>query len=197
MTIYIITILFSMITISTINIFLFNFSFNNYATWTFIAVLLSTIAIIIIDGILALIIHSFPDKWFNKNKKCFFVHKNERYFYEKLHIKSWKDKIPELGKLGGFKKNKMNHPNNLEYLKKFIIENNKGVTIHLTGAFFGFLVIFILPLRYAFRIGFWIACVNGILNLLPTFVLRYNNYKLNIVIKRAEKYSASDEIILT
>jgi len=51
----------------------------------------------------------------------------------------------------------------------------------------GFLVIFILPLKYALRIGLPVAIVGFVLNLLPVFILRYNLPKLAIAYKRAKR----------
>ena len=42
-----------------------------------------------------------------------------------LSGKNWKDKVAELGFLGGFRKNKINDPANPDYLTTFLMESNK------------------------------------------------------------------------
>ena len=37
--------------------------------------------------------------------------------YNKLKVKKWKDKIPEIGHFTGFRKNKISDPKNPEYIK--------------------------------------------------------------------------------
>ena len=173
--------------ISVLNIFLGSFAFDYSAIWIICAVVLSVIAEIAIQGIIATIVKHMPNKWFAHDKKLFKISKKERNFYEKLKIRSWKDKVWELGALGGFRKNKIADPNNPEYLLQFVVESNKGVTDHVVGIVFGFLVIFILPLKYALVIGFPVALVNMLLCTLPTMILRYNIPKLMVAYERARR----------
>ena len=128
--------------ISGLNIGLQDFSFNHSALWVICAVVLSTILEIAIQGVIATIVRYLPNKWFNHERKIFKVSKKERNFYEKLKIRSWKDRVLELGALGGFRKNKLADKNNPEYLLQFVVESNKGIVDHFVGIFFGFLVIF-------------------------------------------------------
>lgn len=179
--------------IALLNILLGTYSFDNSAIWVSLAVVIGIVFEFAIDGLFAGIIHSFPNKWFEKDKKCFQVSKNERKFYEKLKIKSWKDKVFELGALGGFRKNKIKDPNSPEYLNLFLIESNKGIIVHIAGVIVGFLVMFILPLKYAWRIGFPIAMVNMFLNILPIMILRYNIPKLQVAYERARRQKERDE----
>ena len=137
-----------------------------------------------IDGIFALLVHWLPKKWFTKDKKCFYVSKKLQKFYDKLKIRKWKDKVWELGGLGGFRKNKIYDPNNPEYIDEFIMESNKGIVVHRLSYFAGYLAIFLFPLKYALVIGVPIATINLILNILPTMILQYNIPKLLVVHKR-------------
>ncbi len=148
-----------------------------------LASVISTVAVIIIDAVLAFIIRRLPEKWFDENKTFYSATKKLCIFYEKLGIKKWKDKIPELGGFTSFHKNKLLDPKNNEYIKRFILECNYGVVIHFSSVFLGFLVVFIYPLKYAFMFGIPVSLVNGILNLLPYFILRYNLYKLHVLYK--------------
>lgn len=153
--------------------------------WFFVlAVVVSVVYQIAIDGLFALICNQIPPKWV-KDKKFFEVSKKEQRFYEKLGIKKWKDKVLELGSLGGFSKSKINDPNNPEYAERFLIESYKGEIDHILGMIMGFTVIFIFPLKYAWMVGVPVAVVNVFLNLLSTMILRYNTPKLKVLHKRA------------
>ena len=63
----------------------------------------------------------------------------------------------------------------------------------MLGVFAGFLVIFILPLKYALRIGVPVACVSALLCILPTMILRYNIPKLMVAYERAKRTIALKE----
>ncbi len=149
-----------------------------------IATALTTAFQFLVDGIFAIIIAKMPDKYFSADKTHFDPSPHCRKFYEKLQIRKWKDKVWELGGLGGFRKNKINEPNNPAYIEQFIIESNKGIVTHRIGYFVGFLGILILPFRYALTIGLPVALVNLFLNILPTMILRYNLPRLRALHKR-------------
>lgn len=149
--------------------------------------ILGVIIEIAIEGLVAFIVHSLPDRLFGKDKKIFAVSKKERKFYDKLHIKSWKDKVWELGALGGFRKNKLNDPSSSMYLERFIIESNKGFMGHFLGIFFGFLILLYPHPKFFLCLGLPIAIVNLFLNSLSSMILRYNIPKLIIAYERAKK----------
>lgn len=169
------------------NIFLGTESFGNYELWIATAVTLSVIIEIAISALGNFVCLKLPERMFSSEKKFFQVSKREQRFYEKIGIKSWKDKVWELGGLGGFRKNKLKDAGSSTYLHRFIIESNRGLAGHVINIFTGFLVILILPLKYAWRIGFPVACVGALLNILPSLVLRYNLPKLHIAHKRATR----------
>jgi hypothetical protein len=179
----------SIILISMGIIMLFNCLFGGYVfdyniLWVIISTTMCVIVEIALQGLVAFVIHSCPDKWFI-NKKIFNVSNGERKFYDRLKIKKWKDKVFELGALGGFRKNKIKHPSDVDYLKLFIIESNKGIFIHIFGAIVGAAVLFVLPFQYIFRITLYVWLVGAFLAILPIFVLRYNMPKLQAGYKRA------------
>ncbi len=157
----------------------------NVSPWFFVVmVIFSTIYQVLIDGLFAFLCNQIPAKWL-KNKKFFEVSKKEQKFYEKLGIRAWKDKVLELGGMGGFSKSKIDDPNNPEYIEKFLIESYKGEIDHISGMIAGFSVIFIIPLKYAWFIGVPVAIVNVVVNLMSTMILRYNTPKLKTLHKRA------------
>jgi hypothetical protein len=139
---------------------------------------------VLVDGLFAIICNHIPAKWL-KDKKFFNVSKREQKFYEKLGIRVWKDKVLELGGMGGFSKSKVEDPNSPEYIEKFLIESYKGEVDHIVGMFAGFTVIFIFPLKYALFVGVPVAVVNVFVNLMSTMILRYNTPKLKTLHKRA------------
>lgn len=137
---------------------------------------------IIIDGLFASIVNKvFPSKWFNENNPHFKVSKKQQRFYDKLKIKKWKDLLPELGGLGGFSKSKLKDSSDPEYIRQFIIENNKGVITHIDGMIFGFLLVALFPFRFALMITIPVSIVNFVLNIFPTMALKYNTPKLQII----------------
>ena len=153
--------------------------------WFFVVmVIVSTIYQVAVDGLFAFLCNHIPASWL-KNRKFFEVSKREQKFYEKLGIRSWKDKVLELGGMGGFSKSKIDDPNSPEYIEKFLIESYKGDIDHISGMIAGFSVIFILPLKYAWFIGVPVAIVNVVVNMMSTMILRYNTPKLKTLHKRA------------
>lgn len=172
--------------IAVLNIFCNPMVINYSWWWVVLATVLSVIIEIAIDGIFAGLVHAIPDKYFDPNKKVFEVSKKERKFYEKLKIKSWKDKVWDLGALGGFKKSKLVNPNSTEYIFKFLVEANIGQVVHIVDMIVGFGVMLILPYNFCLTIGLPVALVGFLLNLLPLMVLRYNVPKLKVAYKRAK-----------
>ncbi len=187
MVLYIFAIIFAMAIISGLNIWLGTSVFGYTPGFVILAVVATTIFQIAIDGLVAFIISKFPAKWFDEKNKHFNVSKRSIKFYEAIKIRKWKDKVIELGVLSGFRKNKFNSPDDPEYVRRFIVESNKGIVEHRLGYFAGFLGIFLFPLKYALVIGVPVAVVNVILSALPTMILRYNIPKLTTVLKRLER----------
>ncbi len=171
------------ISIATVIIILANFfgggdlALNNLL-WLSINTVVGVIAIIAWDGLMAFLIRRLlPMSWFTPEKKLFQVSKKERKLYLSMKIKAWKDKIPELGGFTSFHKNQLSSTNDKEYLKRFIIESNYGVVIHVENAVLGFLI-FLIPMCSAPSIWVPIFAVNFVLSMLPVFVLRYVTYTL-------------------
>lgn len=186
MALYLSIVFVAMTIICVVNIFTYNLD----AVWVIGAVAISVVVEIAISGLGSLLCSKSPESWFSPEKKLFKVSKKEQRFYEKIGIKSWKDRVLELGGLGGFRKNKINDASSPEYLHRFIMESNKGMVGHIINMFTGFLVVLILPLGFAWQIGVPVAIVGSVLNLLPILVLRYNLPKLKIAYKRASRLEA-------
>lgn len=193
MILYLSIVFVSMIIISVLNIWLGTPVFGYSPWWVIAMVSIAVVFEIAVDGIFAKLVNISPNKWFTHDKKIFKVSKRERNFYEKIKIRFWKDKVLELGALGGFSKKKLADPNNPEYLLTFLMESNKGVVVHIGGMILGFLAMLIFPLKYAFVIGLPVAMVNVLLNLMSTMVLRYNIPKLLVAYERVKRTKALAE----
>ena len=151
------------------------------------AVLINVVAVIAVDGLFAFLIRSLPEKWFGHERRFFQVSAKEKKFYEKLKIRKWKDKVPELGQFTNFHKNKVAEPRNNVYLERYMLEAAYGEVIHLAGCFLGFVIIFFYPLKYWLCFGFPVAVINLIMNILPYFILRYNFYKMKVLYRSNER----------
>lgn len=182
---YFIIISLSKTTIFIINYFLLK-SITNYSIMEIIELIFKAfLLLILIDALVAIIIHSLPEKYFNYNSKKYEVSKKERKFLEKLKIKKWKDKIPETGQLCNFKKDKIYNITDTHYLEKFLIETCYAETLHFWSAILGFLVIFIVDFKFFYFIALPEAIVNFILQVLPMLVQRYTRVRLKPVLIRA------------
>lgn len=173
----------AMLVISVFNVLL------ETATWYYIivAVVWCTALQFALDGLIAIAINKMPDRWFGVNNRLYYVTQKEKALYKKLKVRLWKDKIWELGGLGGFSKKKLREPDDPKYLEKFIIECNKGVLTHRLSYPIGFLAMLTLSSPCAFTIALPVAVVNLFLNILPTMALRYNTPMLKSILARMER----------
>lgn len=151
---------------------------------TLVLILGAVVAVIAVDGLFAYIVHKMPESWFSIDKKFYSVSNGERKFYEKIQIKKWKDKILELGGLGGFSKKNIQSNPDKAYFERFLIESNKGVITHIIGAFAGFMIILFFPTNCILYITLPVSIINFFMNLPSLFILRYNTPKLMVCYKR-------------
>lgn len=146
---------------------------------------LCTVYVIAIDGATAGLVRLLPAKYFSHENKLYCVGRREKLFYEKLKIRKWKDHVPDLGQATGFRKNKITDPKNPAYLERFLLEMAYGEMGHTVSVLTGALVIIpIFPFVGWVQIAACVSFVSAVLNVLPVFVLRYNSYKLKILLKR-------------
>ena len=179
----------AMLVISVINVLL------KTAAWYYIiiAVIWCTALQFALDGLIAIAINKMPDRWFGVNNRLYHVTQKEKTLYKKLKVRLWKDKIWELGGLGGFSKKELKEPDNPKYIEKFIIECNKGVLTHRLSYPIGFLAMFTLSGTCIFTIALPVAIVNLFLNILPTIVLRYNTPMLKSILARMQRKSKAKQ----
>ncbi len=151
-------------------------------------ILLAIVLSIIIDGICALFVRAIKVKEFNYNNTFFKEKKFERKFYEKLKIRAWKDKIPELGKtLKFFDKTKVQEKASSDYLMGFINETCIAELMHTLSLFCAFLLLIFLPKQYFWGISFPVCIINFFLQIPPIIVQRYNRPKLLLAYKRTKR----------
>ena len=187
---YLIIIILSMFAIAAANLLLaFSFTPDSVGT-AILSVSVATAAIFALDGLSALAIRRLtPEKWYSPDIKLFTVSKKERDFYRSIKIKSWKNKVPELGGFTSFHKDKLQSQSDPEYLARFIIEANYGVVIHIANAALGVLIAFI-PTCASPSVWIPVFIVNLILSLLPVAILRYTSYTLQNLYTRCRKADA-------
>ena len=150
-----------------------------------------------LDGTIAILIKKMPEAWFGVENRLYHVSDFEKTLYKKLRVRLWKDKVWELGGIGGFSKKTLAEPSNPEYIEKFIIECNKGVLTHRLSYPIGFLAMLTLSGVTPLTIALPVAIVNLFLNILPTLALRYNTPMLKAILTRLRKkqYQNSKENI--
>lgn len=163
--------------------------------WTLLWTVVAIVTVILVDGLVATVCRLLPKRFANSADRFYQVSQKEKKFYEKLKIRKWKDKIPEIGHFTGFRKNKIAQPQSVEYVERFLLEACYGELGHLWIMPIGFIIValfFISETWIALAIP--VAIINAILNVLPVFVLRYNRYKLEILrknlLKKQERASA-------
>ena len=157
------------------------------AIYVVVAVILCTALQFALDGLIAIVINKLPDRLFGVDNPAYSVSEWEKRLYKKLKVRKWKDKVWELGGLGGFSKKNLKEPDSPEYIEKFIIECNKGVLTHRLSYPIGFLTMLTLCHPCSLTIALPISIVNIFLNVLPTLALRYNTPMLQAVLKRLKK----------
>lgn len=184
MFLYLTIIVLAVAIISAVNAVFFAPIYGFSVTYSILATVILTVAVFLVDLVIALAVRWLPEKFYAPDKKIFSVFKWERRFYEKLGIRKWKDKIPEMGKVIGFGKDRVVDIGNNLYVYKFMQETVYAEVMHFYSAILGFLIVFITPLKYALNFALPVATVNFILQLLPIFVQRYTRPKLLAVFRR-------------
>lgn len=178
----------SVIGICAMIIAVFNIAFSVAPWYYVILAIIWCIALeFAIDGLGAIAINKMPDSWFSVDNPLYAVSEFEKKLYKVLRVRLWKDKVWELGGLGGFSKKNLVEPKNPRYVEKFIIECNKGVLTHRIAYPLGFLVMLTVSGKCALTIALPVAIVNLFLNVLPTLALRYNTPKLHNLLTRLKR----------
>ncbi len=164
------------------------FGYGDHMGWTFAITFGGILLQMIVNGATAGVCRSLPKKCVPYGAKVFQVGKKEKLFYEKLHIRKWKDYIPEIGHLTGFRKTKVEDPKSTEYVERFLLETRYGELGHFSSFFTSFLLMFLcfIP-AVRWTIVLPICVIGALLNVPSFFVLRYNSYKLEVLYKANKK----------
>ena len=138
---------------------------------------LNVLLMVVIDAIVAIIVHSVPENKIDPFKKIFVASNGERKFYESLGVRVWKDIIPESGKaLVGFDKRQIEKPTDNTYILKFLRETCYAGIMHAISIFACLIVFAFMP--YKLTIVLPVVLTNIFLQLLPVIVQRYNRIRL-------------------
>lgn len=174
----------------------YGISFAIYTTGAYsllyasLAPIIGFVYVFAIFVVLALINRLLPKSCFNHNKKVFQVKKKELKFLDKLKIKRWKDKIPELGYFAGFSKKNIDSLD-ASYIEKFMYETCYAEVLHVVTAILGLSVVFFfLGIQILFILPIVIA--NTVLHIIPCFVQRYNRHRLEVVFKFKSRRSQGE-----
>ena len=139
--------------------------------------LLIILAFFALDFLAAGLIRLVPKKKINVHSKLFRCFGFEKRLYEKLGVRWFKDKIPELGgALKGFSKTEIK-TDDPAYLEEFIKETILGEITHHLCIIFGITVFFIFP-KFVLNFALPEFLLKTYFNLLPIIVQRYNRPKL-------------------
>lgn len=164
----------------------------NVDTFDFLQILLIFIvalAILLVLNALCAIIccKLIPNKFFNQECKFFIPSKFEYRLYKKLGVKKWKDLTPEWGTLNGFSKSKVENPKDRTYIKKFILECNKGYLDHLVSLFVPAILILCVPKSLILTMALPMLITNFLLNAIPIVILRFNVERLLTLLRFVER----------
>ena len=121
----------------------------------------------------------FPKRWLNYQNRYFKIRDDEPEKFQKLKVKKWKDKVPEMGCAGGFAKDKLKSLDQ-NYLAKFLKETCFAEILHNLAAIFGFTVLFFFPIKHYYFV-LPMLFVNVFLHLLPCLIQRQTRYRLSKV----------------
>ncbi len=173
---------FILITISVIFIFSLNIPIALHNTFSIGTIFLHFFIAVAFCGLISflimLMIHKLPSKYFKPDLKFFKTFKIEKQIYKILKVKKWKDKVPELGKFGGFEKNKLKDPTNPKYLEEFLTDSCKSEAIHSLSAFLAIFMFFIIPKPFKLLIALPVFIVNFICHIMPVLIQRYMRPRL-------------------
>jgi hypothetical protein len=117
---------------------------------------------------------------FNNKKKYFIVSEKEVWFYKKINLPKWKDKLPQYN--NGFNKRNLSKYISKEYLELFINVTCQAEIVHYAIIPLGYFSVFFAlltnnPEHWCF-IFFLIATFIGIGNVTFSIIQRYNRFRL-------------------
>ena len=151
---------------------------------TLLNILLGFVCVMLPSLFITIGIRFMPKQWFNFENKIYQVGSGERKLLNKLKVKSWKQYVPDLGQTVNFKKDKLQNPNDNEYLKKFLNETCYGEVVHELCIVSAMLSLIYVPHNIFWTIALPIAICFSLFNFPPILIQRYNRPRLIIQYKR-------------
>ena len=146
-----------------------------------------------IDVVVVLGLHIFPKKiFYNPESKIYQTKPWQTNLFLKLGIRSWKERVPELGALGGFKKDKV-YSFETDYLERFLYENCYGEAEHVVSGLASFLVLLYVPNIYLWTIAVPFAICNLMLNFMSAMIQRYLRPKLMALYRRQKRKNEGEK----
>lgn len=152
------------------------------------ALLLYLLFWILVNGVFALVVRSFPQSWFDPRRALYRPRRGEQRLYRRLRINRWKGRLPDCGWMTGFSKSRValsgNAAADSRFLQTFITETCMAELGHLLMGPLGFLSLLAAPLWPGQPPGWlWpLLCVVAILHLLFQLALvlaqRFNRPRL-------------------
>lgn len=133
----------------------------------------------VITGVLLLFFRFIFSRKFNPNDKIFYIPKWEIKLYENIKVKKWKNVVPDLGGLVGFKKNLEEKPvKDEKFYYDFLYENVNAEYLHGFSIIFSPIFFIFLNPHFYITIGLTSTLITTILNLIPVIMQRYNRPRL-------------------
>lgn len=134
------------------------------------------------DIVVVCLMRLLPKKLYNPLAKFYQTKPWQTTFCLACGVRKWKDRVPELGKLGGFRKDHLANLNP-DYLFRFLREAAFGETEHLVSALMSW-TIFLIPWPYCLTVGIPYCVLNIILNVMSAMIQRYLRPKMLAVYRR-------------
>lgn len=148
----------------------------------------TNISLIIIWNMVILLFSTRLDRSsLNPNRKMFKEknwEENGRFYTKILHIKKWKDSLPQhVGKNGFSKKHLVKTSQlSIEYIQEFIFETCRAEWNHLMCCLYSIIAFLINPLNYAITFSF----VSIITNVPFILIQRYNRIRLKKLLSKKQ-----------
>ena len=147
-----------------------------FRTFTFSNILINTLLILLWHMLCFVLCIKCNPSVYNPNKKMFQPKKWERngkWYESKLHIKKWKDYLPQHAGKEGFSKKHFTNLS-LEYIDIFIVETCRAEWNHKMSCIYIIITFIISPLPIAIIFSIFTILAN-----VPFFIIqRYNRFRL-------------------
>jgi hypothetical protein len=124
---------------------------------------------------------------FNNKRIFFIVSEKEIWFYKKIYLPKWKDKLPQYNK--GFNKKNLFNKISKEYLELFINVTCQAEMVHYIIIALGYFSVFftLLTKNQKYWLFILIATFIGICNLAFSLIQRYNRFRLEKLLLKKYK----------